>query len=662
MPALSRKEKLKEESGSYVPKLVACFYAVFDPTLGPRVVHQIPEGSVATALSTFPSRTDSPSDSISSVHPSSAASNNSTHPNSSSSSSIHPNVEGTAGGEPIIRSTPVLFDFSSVIDFVIPKPELCGHLITKATRTSKILGLPTRIVDEEKYHHSKSVYNRNSFIFNLCFVFERDAELSVYEPVAWKVGRILGQLEETHSLLSNPPSNFSMANLLEQMYLDLNAYSETSISLLDTDLSLFLLPFYANPPDVKVWDVPIAVADLESMKSYSWDVTLYKICTFINGVNHVRKIAELAEVDLYLARMCIRHLVYYNAVILVDLFQFTNSYAVLPDIAEIAHAPEDDDDEGTDVRLECENYVFSGGPDTRPVPFSTLLKYYSQLQPGLTVSAWIDDLSLDSLPIDVRRMIQFGVIKGFLRRVYAYPVWLEHPSLQPPSSSNNTKPTAAPTEEEKKRMALNTKTLKRLDLDALDGGGEGRGGDRPSISRANSSQPKMLHSPHSETSTRSAPEITNRISGNSNNNKVPYGGAPPLPLTTSTANSSRNSPAQNSRSASPFDPSANHLDSEPVTRRSSAQLSTPAPVYPNSLSLMLDGNHHTDEICLKYGIGWSTLQVVLKHLGGAVPEVGDSYGRIETSGGRRGTNTNNGGGGGGGGNSGYGKNVVMLWI
>lgn len=47
--------------------------------------------------------------------------------------------------------------------------------------------------------------------------------------------------------------------------------------------------------------------------------------------------------------------------ILVDLFQFTNSYAVLPDIAEIAHAPEDDDDEGTDVRLECENYVFSGG-------------------------------------------------------------------------------------------------------------------------------------------------------------------------------------------------------------------------------------------------------------------------------------------------------------
>lgn len=55
---------------------------------------------------------------------------------------------------------------------------------------------------------------------------------------------------------------------------------------------------------------------------------------------------------------------YYNAVILVDLFQFTNSYTVLPDIAEIAHAPEDDDEEGADVRTECENYVFSGGRES----------------------------------------------------------------------------------------------------------------------------------------------------------------------------------------------------------------------------------------------------------------------------------------------------------
>jgi hypothetical protein len=92
---------------------------------------------------------------------------------------------------------------------------------------------------------------------------------------------------------------------------------------------------------------------------------------------------------------------------------------------------------------------------------------------------------------------------------------------------------------------------------------------------------------------------------------------------------------------------------------------------------MLDGNHHTDEICLKYGIGWTTLQVVLKHLGGGgasgngdnrgSSEGGVGYGRGQsTEGGRRGSrdNNNNGGTTGGAGfdKSGYGKNVVMLWI
>lgn len=100
--------------------------AVFDPTLGPRVVHQIPEGSVATALSTFPSRTSTPGDTLSESTPS-----------SETADSSEPNV---------VRANPVLFDFSSILDFVIPKPELCGHLITKATRTSKVLGFPIRCV------------------------------------------------------------------------------------------------------------------------------------------------------------------------------------------------------------------------------------------------------------------------------------------------------------------------------------------------------------------------------------------------------------------------------------------------------------------------------------------------------------------------------------
>lgn len=57
-------------------------------------------------------------------------------------------------------------------------------------------------MDEEKYSKGKEVYNRNAFIFNVCFVFERDAELSAFEPVVRKTGRTLRMLEvgPAHSL------------------------------------------------------------------------------------------------------------------------------------------------------------------------------------------------------------------------------------------------------------------------------------------------------------------------------------------------------------------------------------------------------------------------------------------------------------------------------
>ncbi|GAA5913180.1 hypothetical protein JCM6882_005810 [Rhodosporidiobolus microsporus] len=615
MSPVSRRDQLREESGSYTPRLVACFYSIFDPIVGPRVLHQIPEGSVATALSTFPSRPEGQTDA--------AASTLSPPP----SAGLR---EGAESGEPIVRSNPVLFEFASIIDFVIPKPELCGHLITKATRTSKILGFPVRIVDEEKYQGGKSLYNRNAFIFNVCFVFERDAELSVFEPVVRKTGRTLRAMEEASSLLSNPPPGFSMANLLEQVYLDLNAYCETSVSLLDIDLDLGLFPFYANPPDVKIWDVPIAVAPLDSMKSYSWDITLYNICSFIDGVNHVKRIAELAEVDLYLARQCIQHLVYYNAVIMVDLFQFSNSYAALPDIADVVQHGEEEDEGVTDLRTECENYVFIGARDSPPIPFSTLLTWYSHLKPGLSISSWMEELSLDSKPVDVRRMVQFGVIKGFLRRVYAFPVWLDHPSFRPAShregggrSGRRGKGERKGTvvleedddEEEKERVSRRNTVTKpsRRKLEP----------NLPSPSASHHRRPSSTHS-------LSTPAPQTPLDAP----------APPQTMTSTAANA-------------------------PIDASTTRPPESPAPSYPPSLPLLLDGSHSTDEVCLRYGITWRTLEVVLRHLGGAGNEDREEEEEEEEgswSDAEQGRRRGSAALGGGAEKGPYGSKVVMMWV
>lgn len=111
-----------------------------------------------------------------------------------------------------------------------------------------------------------------------------------------------------------------------------------------------------------------------------------KVCPFIDGINTVKRIAELAEVELKLARSCIQHLLsvlppllfhttdscddrFYSAVIMVDLFRFSNSYAALPGIADIAQFGDEEEEGVTDLRVECEAYVYSeDGASSSPPP------------------------------------------------------------------------------------------------------------------------------------------------------------------------------------------------------------------------------------------------------------------------------------------------------
>lgn len=59
---------------------------------------------------------------------------------------------------------------------------------------------------------------------------------------------------------------------------------------------------------------------------------------------------------------------------LVDLFQFSNSYATLPGIADIVQHGDEEDEGVTDLRAEGEAYVYNGtgAPTFSPRVFSIL--------------------------------------------------------------------------------------------------------------------------------------------------------------------------------------------------------------------------------------------------------------------------------------------------
>jgi hypothetical protein len=119
------------------PRIHSIFYAVFDIIKGTVVKHQVPEGSITP-----------------------------------------------------LQQQETLIDFEGISEYVIPKKQLYKRLVTICTNGYKVMGCPVVLHDHEKYRHF-----RNEFRFNLCFVFEQDAETSSYEAVVRKLSRVLEGLE-----------------------------------------------------------------------------------------------------------------------------------------------------------------------------------------------------------------------------------------------------------------------------------------------------------------------------------------------------------------------------------------------------------------------------------------------------------------------------------
>ncbi|KAG8977596.1 Nitrogen permease regulator 2, partial [Tulasnella sp. 427] len=259
---------------SFLPRILSVFYAVFDPRTGPKVVYQVPEGSIAVSVnpqqpdsarsptfsalsirspSTIPYNTtpgsfssggggvsadvlaklgepeplnlggsrapslaslasagggsprtshtglSSPPDSGSGASEKQAASASSpafsfvglpSLASSALSQSRPPALMGLGSAKvPSLKigSSNALIDFDSISEYVIPKTKLCGRLVHCNTPMHRILGFPVILYGDRYY--------RGDFRYNLCFVFDRRADLSCYEQVVRKCATVLMNCE-----------------------------------------------------------------------------------------------------------------------------------------------------------------------------------------------------------------------------------------------------------------------------------------------------------------------------------------------------------------------------------------------------------------------------------------------------------------------------------
>ena len=187
---------MSSNGASFLPRLESVFYAVFDVEQGPKIVSQVPEALIATSSSSgYTSGTST--NTLFSASPAGSTPTLTEYDASSQAPSALPSpitqrletrsLLSPHKPEPSTTANRSLFLFDDISKYVIPPKALCGRLVICATKAHRILGFPVRLDDES--------YPRNYFLYNVCFVFERTADLSCYEPVARKVSRVLTACE-----------------------------------------------------------------------------------------------------------------------------------------------------------------------------------------------------------------------------------------------------------------------------------------------------------------------------------------------------------------------------------------------------------------------------------------------------------------------------------
>lgn len=222
-------------------------------------------------------------------------------------------------------------------------------------------------------------------------------------------------MEIESSFLSGGSASTKLAPILNQVLKELNEKGECALTAGPTATHLKVVRIRSDPPPVADHQVPVFI---KALPTQQWDLTTQQVARYIDGFNHVARIAALSDVENNLVKACVQNLVYYGIVALVPLFQYGNVYCTTPKLKLLAHNPE--------LQEKCLQYV---AISHRQFPnLKNVFRMYAAMTRGTTVKDLCVRFNPANLRINERKLVQFGVMEGFIRRVHKYPIVLSEPS------------------------------------------------------------------------------------------------------------------------------------------------------------------------------------------------------------------------------------------
>lgn len=360
--------------------------------------------------------------------------------------------------------------FESVSSFVIPKPELKDCFVCVGSERFKIVGCPNVI--------ENSMYERNAYMFNVCLLFdlksqqdevavvneetsgrlsasredldaerERTSDVSAYEKIIRKIASAFRTLELESGTLTNPGEQSKVRQFLHCVMHDLNERGTCLLQLSSTNaVYLSLKPEFVSTDNVPVAndDVPVLVTPFSTMShdmllahvidvvtvplsfgqarenavmsEFKHDLTMKQILPCIDGIRHVKRIAEQLDMDQGIVKLALQNLLYYGVIKLVPIFKYSNTYMPTARVTRLLY--------DKDLQRQCAQQIFipaSLTPNTIPDDdVRQVFRIYCGMQIGVTVK----DLCLRHMHVMERivphKLIEFGLVHVLIRPIQKY--------------------------------------------------------------------------------------------------------------------------------------------------------------------------------------------------------------------------------------------------
>lgn len=240
-----------------------------------------------------------------------------------------------------------------------------------------------------------------------------------FTPLLRRITHSLRQLENECQLISIHKSQIE--KVLPILLSQLNSNGDFSVTfhpennIFSLNGKLTFSSFNRNPMQVNPWFVPVPKVDILRYVQSDWDLSVQRIIPFINSTRYVKEISKCCNVHINLVQKALKHLVYYDAITFIDIFQYSNIYVIhsKQKMIELFHSREMQD--------ECINYI-SLNPNNL-VKVNDLLALFSKFSVDKSLKSILMECNITN--INHKALITYGILRKILVRVHEYPLLKE---------------------------------------------------------------------------------------------------------------------------------------------------------------------------------------------------------------------------------------------